>query len=92
MKTSNQANPAPTTVSSASCSAGEYPRMFRLRQRLPTALPVDFAAVLSDALARRQVLAALQPGARIAVAVGSRGIANLSEIVAALLEPLRSAG
>jgi hypothetical protein len=92
MKTSSQANPASTTVPPACSPAGEFPRMFRLRQRLPTASPVDFAAGLSAALAWREVLAALEPGARIAVAVGSRGIANLSEIVAALLEALRAAG
>ena len=92
MKTSSQANPAPATVPPVSSPAGEFPRMFRLRQRLPTASPVDFAAGLGAALAWREVLAALKPGARVAVAVGSRGIANLSEIVAALLAGLRAAG
>jgi hypothetical protein len=66
--------------------------MFRVRQRLPSAAPVDLAAVLSTQLAQREILAAVKPGARIAVAVGSRGITNLSAIVTALLDPLRRAG
>jgi hypothetical protein len=66
--------------------------MLRLRQRLPYAVPLDFRGVLGAQFEREQVLATLKPGARVAVAVGSRGIANLPAIVVALLDLLRSQG
>jgi hypothetical protein len=66
--------------------------MIRLRQRMPQSAPIPFGAVLDAQFKGSQVLAHLNPGSRIAVAVGSRGIANLPAIVAAVLDPLRSSG
>ncbi len=68
-------------------------RTFRIRQNFPATAPLDVRAVLSTEFARMSPrLKRLKPGARIAVAVGSRGIAGLPEIVAATLEQLRAAG
>jgi hypothetical protein len=66
--------------------------MLRLRQRMPQSAPIHFGALLAAQFKGSQVLAHLNPGSRIAVAVGSRGIADLPAIVAAVLDPLRSAG
>jgi len=64
--------------------------MFRVRQKLAATPPLDLPCVVRDQLA--VVSAALRPGARIALAVGSRGIANLAAIVAEALATLKAAG
>ena len=69
-----------------------FPRMFRLRQRMPETPAIDCAAVLASQFQQQGITRLFDRGARIAVAVGSRGIANLSAIVSALLDLLRSAG
>ena len=66
------------------------PRMLAVRQIFTTHAPIDLRATVQAQLESR--LRHLKPGARIAVAVGSRGISNLSTIVASLLKFLQSAG
>lgn len=63
----------------------KWPRMVRVRQRLAQS---ETAAFPAEALARQ--LATLKKGARVAVGVGSRGITNLSGIVAEILKGVRS--
>jgi hypothetical protein len=68
------------------------PSLTPLRQIAPQPLITDVAAETrrqwqSSGLARR-----LRPGARVAVAVGSRGIANIATMTRATLEYLRSLG
>jgi len=60
-----------------------------VRQRFPESLPLDIPATVRQELA--PALRALRPGARVAVAVGSRGVSNLRLIVAAALEALKAA-
>ena len=64
--------------------------MFGVRQNFPAQPPLDLRAVLTAEFSK--VRPRIQPGARIAVAVGSRGIANLPIIVTAVLEELHGAG
>jgi hypothetical protein len=77
-------------------SAGEplmntsLPKMFSVRQNFPARAPLDLRAALDGEFARLRPR--VRPGARIAVGVGSRGIANLPDIVRAVLEQLRAAG
>lgn len=64
--------------------------MLRVQQNYPKPAPLDIPAVLRpqfEALRSR-----IKPGARIAVGVGSRGITNLKEIIAAILAILKAAG
>ena len=64
--------------------------MLRVQQNYPNPAPLDIPAVLRpqfEALRSR-----IKPGARIAVGVGSRGITNLKEIIAAILAILKAAG
>ena len=64
--------------------------MLRVQQNYPKPPPLDIPGVLRpqfDALRAR-----IKPGARIAVGVGSRGITNLKEIIAAILAILKAAG
>lgn len=64
--------------------------MLRVRQNFPRPAPLDLRASIASEFARLRPL--LRPGARIAVGVGSRGITNLSAIVGAVVEQLRTAG
>jgi hypothetical protein len=69
-----------------------FPRMLAVRQRFPASSPLDIPAVVQHEFKAQKVLSRLQPGARIAVGVGSRGITNIKHIVAAVLEELKAAG
>jgi hypothetical protein len=67
-----------------------FPRMMLVRQKFPASLPLDIRGALAKEFAA--VAGRIKPGARIAVAVGSRGITNLQAIVAGVLENLKVAG
>ncbi|MSU35904.1 MAG: DUF2088 domain-containing protein [Pedosphaera sp.] len=67
-----------------------FPQILAVRQTFPQAPPVDIRATLQDEFAK--ILPKLKPGARVAVAVGSRGITNLQRIVATVLDLLKAAG
>lgn len=64
--------------------------MVAVRQTFPQSPPADIRATLQGEFAK--ILPQLKPGARIAVAVGSRGITNLQRIVATVLDLLKAAG
>ena len=66
------------------------PRMLPVRQTFPVTPPLDIAAEIRAQM--KPVLGRLRPGAKIAVAVGSRGITNLQRIVAEALQALQGAG
>lgn len=68
----------------------EFPRVLHVRQNFPPTPPLDIRATLDAEFAR--LLPRIQPGARIALGVGSRGITHLAAIVAAVLDLLRAAG
>lgn len=67
-----------------------FPRMLRVRQNFPVSPPLDVRKVLQEEFAR--VHPPIRKGARIALAVGSRGITNLDAIVCSVLEIVRNAG
>lgn len=71
-------------------AAHVFPRMLRLRQDFPRSAPLDIPAAVAREFALLRP--GLKRGARIAVGVGSRGITNLTTIVAAVLGELRAAG
>jgi hypothetical protein len=69
------------------------PPMLRLRLTHPTADAVpDIAAAVDEALARSRRFGDLPPGASVAVAVGSRGIAHIPKVVAASVRHLKQRG
>jgi Domain of unknown function (DUF362) len=70
----------------------EIPRMMEVRQSYPAAKTLDFPALVADQFAKSGVLARVRPGMRIAVGVGSRGVANLKEITRATVDVLKRAG
>lgn len=67
------------------------PSMVRASVRRPAATPLrDLEAELAEQL--REPLAAVAPGDRVALAVGSRGIARLADIVATIVQLIRDGG
>ena len=71
----------------------ELPRMARVRYAMPTQPPIgDVAAAVAAELRRPEIRERVKPGQRIAVGVGSRGIARLAEITAALVAELKALG
>lgn len=70
----------------------QIPKMIEVRQSYPASKPLDFPALLEQQFAQTGVRAKITPGMRIAVGVGSRGVANMKEIVQATIALLKSAG
>ena len=68
----------------------ELPRSIRVRQNFAATPPLDIRNTLDVEFAKLRDT--IQPGDRIAVGVGSRGITHLAEIVAAVLDQLRTLG
>lgn len=68
------------------------PPLQRVRQRWPAHGLADVPAAVRASLAQPRIAARLLPGMRIAIAVGSRGIANLPAIVSTLVGSLRERG
>jgi len=71
---------------------GDLPLIQRLVQRPAQPEVTDPQAAVAGELDRIQLADRLRPGARVAIAVGSRGIANLVPIVRATVEYVRRAG
>ena len=68
----------------------DLPPLVHVRRIARTSPPVDVAAMTRAALA--PACARVRPGAEVAVAVGSRGIAGLRDIVRTAVAELRAAG
>ncbi len=68
-----------------------FPLMFSIRQNLPRSAPIDIEATVQSQL-ELKLASRITPGARIAVAVGSRGIANLRQIVSVAVSWLKARG
>ena len=69
------------------------PEMALLRYAMPAPKPIeDIGACVKSELQRAHVRDRIKPGQRIAIGVGSRGLARLPEIVAALVQEVRAAG
>lgn len=68
------------------------PDLIPVRQQLSDAREPDIRAAVEREFANLPMIAALRPGARVAVTAGSRGIARISEVVAAAVAALRDRG
>src|ERR1700690_2215913 len=68
------------------------PKMIEVERRYSRSPTWDFPSVLSQQFREEEILGRLKPSSRVAVAVGSRGIANLREIVSGVIGILREAG
>jgi hypothetical protein len=61
-------------------------RLLRVRQNFPDLRLADVRAEARQQLERSDFATGLQPGARVAIGVGSRGIANIASIVRSAVE------
>jgi hypothetical protein len=69
-----------------------FPNMIEVKQNFPASQLLDLPVVLEKQFAAAELGGRISPGMRVAVGVGSRGIANLKEIVQGTLDKLRGAG
>ncbi len=68
------------------------PRMLPIRQKFSVTEIADIAAEMKRLFSREEKMKAIQKGARIAVAAGSRGIHSIDKIVRALIDELTLRG
>ncbi|MFN3651382.1 MAG: lactate racemase domain-containing protein [Armatimonadota bacterium] len=68
------------------------PPLYHVRQKFPRPLIEDVQAAVAAELQRPEVRERIRPGSRICLAVGSRGIAKIGEIVRALVREVKAAG
>lgn len=68
------------------------PRVFRVRQHFAADAIADVAAAVRTSIAASSLPQRLRPGQSVALAVGSRGINQLSTMVAAAVETVRTLG
>jgi hypothetical protein len=69
------------------------PEMARVRYSIETVPPIgDIGAAVAAQIRRSEIAATIRPGQRIAIGVGSRGVARLAEIVRALVGELKALG
>ena len=69
-----------------SLTMGEYPRVFRIRQKFACSSIVDVAAVVEEQLCSLQLSKRIKPGETVAITAGSRGIRNISVVITAIVK------
>src|SRR5215475_6308616 len=69
-----------------------FPRLLSVRQHFPDRRIADIPGTIQRELSTSGFGAALKPGAKIAIGVGSRGIANLATIVRSVVDFWKSKG
>lgn len=68
----------------------DFPRLFAVRQHFPDRSLKDIPGQVTKQLSSAAFGSRLAPGARVAIGVGSRGIANIAAIVKAVVEYWKS--
>lgn len=68
------------------------PKMHKVRQIFQRPRLENIEAQIKQELAKEAISQTIKPGAKVAVAVGSRGIRNLAQIVKAVIEQIKSLG
>lgn len=69
-----------------------YPLVFRVRQRFDDATLDDVPGEVEAQLSRLSLAGKIKPGQTVAIAVGSRGIANTHHIVKAIVDHIKCLG
>jgi hypothetical protein len=70
----------------------DFPLVYPVRQQLNQPQVADVAGEVRRQIEGSRLRARIQPGARVAVGVGSRGIANLATLARATVDTLRGMG
>lgn len=71
-------------------AATVFPPMYRVHQRLPRPVIEDIGDAVAAQFARPEVRRRINPGDKVCLAVGSRGIAGLADIVREVVQQLRA--
>ena len=69
-----------------------FPKLVKVRQRFPVSEPIDVEEEIVRELSRPEIASTVSKGQRIAVAVGSRGVADIARITRAVVRQLRELG
>ena len=69
-----------------------FPVMYEVKQKLGGPRELDIAAAVAREFAQRDMRSRIVPGQKVAVAAGSRGIANIAAIVAAVIGEFKKLG
>jgi hypothetical protein len=70
----------------------EWPSMFRIRQEFPSTEPVRAEDELRRQLLKSRVIDEIVPGMQVAIALGSRGIADIASLASTLVNVLTERG
>src|SRR5580700_7967976 len=70
----------------------QFPRMYVVRQNFPDRWLADIPATVQKEMSEAGFAANLRPGSRIAIGVGSRGIANIATVARAVAQYWLSRG
>lgn len=68
------------------------PQVVRIRQRFDADKLADPAGALAKELSKPEVASRIKPGQRVAIAVGSRGVANIAAFAKTTVDAVREAG
>src|SRR4051794_14797756 len=77
---------------SAELANQQIPPVYRVHQNFPRPLIEDIDAAIAAEFARPEVRARIQPGQRVCLAAGSRGIAHIATIVRAVVREVKALG
>lgn len=69
-----------------------FPRMVEVEQELVSVKVQDVKSEVSRQLREIDLASRIKPGSRIAITAGSRGIANISDIIAAIVDEVKKCG
>jgi hypothetical protein len=70
----------------------EFPKVVKIRQKFPRPRVEDVEASLREQLGRGEISSTIKPGMSVALTAGSRGIAEIHEILRSLVEILKEMG
>ncbi|UUO04726.1 nickel-dependent lactate racemase [Blastopirellula sp. J2-11] len=70
----------------------QFPKLFRLRQTFPRPLVTDVIGEVDRQLTMLELSEKVKPGETVAITAGSRGIANIKEIIKAIVDHLKQIG
>jgi hypothetical protein len=79
-------------ASDGASTAGQWPMLWRVRQRFGDLQAIDVLDSLRRELNRTRLLDGLPLGARLVLAAGSRGIPNYPDVLKSLVDHLHAAG
>ena len=69
-----------------------FPKLVKVRQKFPRPRVEDVGAALREQLGREEIAGAISPGMSVALTAGSRGIAEIDEILRGLVAGLKELG